>query len=230
MATSVSHEHPQHTANIHINNSESHSSSNPFSPSIVSNGGGNGLFPVFSLFGGGWLKINHYDYYKYYNLSASIESIKVTALKNVKPGTYEFPISISYINGGAWIAMTKYIKVTVIPATCTLQNRNIKFGQISPGSIVKKDLDLGLKCNDNINNLYHASWMYTNTKAKNDTNLKNVFVNIINNKTDRLIKSGVKNKDLNLLQGNNLTIEIDAKPDAQVGILKGTLNFTLTYF
>ena len=230
MTTSTNHGYSLHLSQVALNNNKSYCSSKPLSSFISCNGGGSGAFPVFSIYGGGWLRLSYSQYYNYYNVSANIYSIKVIVLKSARVGSYEFPISISYINGGSWIATTKFIKVIVKPITCTLKNRYIKFGNISPGSRIKRDLNLDLQCNDNMSALYKASWKYTNVDNGNSTNLKNVFVYIKNNKTNTYIKNNESNKDLNLLNDNNLSIEIQAKPDAQTGHLKGTLNFTLTYY
>ncbi|MEC6898396.1 hypothetical protein [Photobacterium piscicola] len=162
------------------------------------------------------------DYYS----RANLNTIKITASNKAKPGTYIIPVSISNIDGAYWKTKRSLdIFVTVRNTTCTMMNKVIDVGRIFPGNKATKKIDLNLDCNNSING---ASWKYTNINYNGtyNTNLKNVFIKVKNNKNNTL----ESNKDYSSIDDlSEIFIEIDARKNAQGGKLNVPLRFTLTY-
>ncbi|WP_146145267.1 hypothetical protein [Photobacterium kishitanii] len=162
------------------------------------------------------------DYYS----RANLKTIKITASSKAKPGIYIIPVSISNIDGANWRTKSSIdIAVTVRNTTCTMMNKVIDIGRIFPDNRATKKIDLNLDCDNSVNG---ASWKYTNVNysGTDNTNLKNVFIKIKNNKNE--ILEG--NKDYSGIDTlNEIYIEVDAKKNAQGGKLNVPLRFTLTY-
>lgn len=156
----------------------------------------------------------------------SIKSVKISAI-NAKPGNYTQRVYLNKsIYTDSWsVASYEDIHVIVRNTTCSLMNQTINIGTIVPGHSAQKKLDLQLNCNNSVSG---ASWTYTNVNYKNidNTNLKNVFLNIENNKNEN-IKPDVSYYNINEL--NNLSINVHSTLNAQGGKLNVPLRFTLTY-
>ena len=158
----------------------------------------------------------------------SIQEIKISTSKTIKPGIYEKQVYLNVSTvSGVWETKKQLtLRVYVKNNTCTMSTNNVvDMGIIQAGKTAKKKLDLNLNCS---NPIYGSSWKYKNIghNGANNTNLKNVIFKIKNNKNEVIDndKYYFNPKDL-----NDLSVEVDAKNNAQSGKLNVPLQFSLIY-
>lgn len=163
------------------------------------------------------------------NADISLQEIKISAPASIKPGIYEKGIylNVSTISGVWEVKKRDVLRVHVKDNTCTIQNSIIDMGHIQIGEIKREKVNLNLSCSHEVEP-QGTSWKYTNLnyKTDNNTNLKNVFLKLKNSKgevvDDDFLYQGID--DL-----NDLSIEVEAKNNAQSGKLNVPLKFTLIY-
>ncbi|MEF1207607.1 hypothetical protein [Photobacterium damselae] len=162
-----------------------------------------------------------------YTFSSNLTAIEVSSLPDTTPGVYVLPVSLSALDLFQWKPQaTTNLTVVVRDITCTIVDQTVDMGTIEVGSLVSKNLDLGLSCSAG-SFPSGASWTYSNMNyVDNKSNLENVTFKIKNSNNEER-SSGTIYNDINEL--NDLTIEIDAKLNAKPGRLNIPLQFTLTY-
>ncbi|PSU75291.1 hypothetical protein [Photobacterium phosphoreum] len=158
--------------------------------------------------------------------NVSISAVEISA-KGAKPGKQSQRVYLNQsLSQGQWsVLASETLNVIVKDTTCSIQNQTVDMGTIFPGNTVKKKLNLNLTCNNPIGG---ASWKYTNVNYNgvNNTNLNNVSISVKNNKNE-IINSDTFYTNTNEL--NDLSVEVDAKSNAEGGKLNVPLRFTLTY-
>lgn len=162
-----------------------------------------------------------------YAFSSNLTAIEVSTSPDTTPGVYTLPVSLSALDLFIWKTMaTTNLTVTVRDITCTIVDQTIDMGTIEVGSLVSKSLNLGLSCSAGTFPS-GASWTFSNMNyVDNKSNLENVTFKIKNSNNEERNSGSIYN-DINEL--NDLTIEIDAKLNAEPGRLNIPLQFTLTY-
>ncbi|WP_318448725.1 hypothetical protein [Photobacterium leiognathi] len=161
-----------------------------------------------------------------YNAQGSVSRVKVITSPDTKAGVYHIPVSIAIIELGGWKSVAnENIVVNVLSPTCTILDDKIDLGDVTPGRVYKKKINLNFSC-DGLTNELKSFWYYSNPNSLNNTNLKNVFIKVIApDGSER--ESGKMHRDIGEL--SNLNIQIDVKNNAEAGRLRVPLRFQLTY-
>ncbi|EEZ39038.1 hypothetical protein [Photobacterium damselae] len=159
-----------------------------------------------------------------YNASINLNTVKISSAKDAIPGKHIVPVGVAVIERGyGWRVTNKNLEVVVRDVTCTLSDNSINIGTIVPGQSVTKKINLKPTCDSF---LAGASWRYSNLYGNENTNLDNVSIKVKNDKNE-IVNSDTPYTNVNEL--NDLSVEVNAKSNAEGGKLNVPLRFTLTY-